>query len=89
MVGEEGDFSLLREIVNHEKMPNCETCKKHSPKTMSCEILSQISISNSSKTQNDAPYLLRIDLTGELLQQLPEMMGEYVRQDQLINKDVF
>ena len=39
--------------------------------------------------QNNAPKFLEVDLIGELLQQIPETRGEYVRQNYLINRFPF
>ena len=80
----EGDFSLLQDVMGHDKLEKCETCQKHSPSTNSLEILRQITISIGS--QEDSPKTIYIKDIGEhLLPQLGNASGEYVLQDRLIN----
>ena len=81
-VKEEGDFSLLQDVMGHGKQDHCETCQKHSPSTKSEEILRQITISTG--VPKDAPRKMQINLIGEPL--YPELnSGEYVLQDKMIN----
>ena len=83
IIKEEGDFSLLQNVVGHSKQYNCEICQKHSPTTTSKEILRQIVISIGS--QQDAPRIVEINLMGETLH--PELNSrEYVLQGEMINK---
>ena len=73
---------------NCEKLSNfcCQTCLSQSPTTKSIEILQQIKITNTTVKQTDAPKLLDIGLRGKPSGEILEIKGEYVRQDQLINR---
>ena len=78
----EGDFSLLQDILAHEKLENCKTCLIHSPSTNYTKILRQITITIGN--QNDATRIMQIDLNGGPLH--PELnSGEYVLQKEIIN----
>ena len=85
-IGQKGDLSMLKEILNHEKSQDCEICLKHSPTTNSLGLLQAISISSGS--QSNAPPKIQIHLDKGYLPQLqPDLcFGEYVLQDRLINR---
>ena len=84
MIGKEGDYSLLQEHVNHEKVQNCVTCQKHSPSTNSLEILHQITITSSNTGQNDLPKSLRVRFESE--NPILGISGDYLLQQRLINR---
>ena len=96
MIGKEGDYSILQETLNHAKLKDCEICQKHaaeycqkcknqSPLTNTMELLTQISITTSGD-QKDIPKRLKLELTGQFHEQLNKFRGEYILQEQMINR---
>ena len=99
MIAKEGDYSLLQEALNHAKLKDCEICQKHaanycrtcqnySPLTESMEILTKITIT-SSNGQKDIPKTLSLELTANVSQEHTELIGDYILQNQMINRFPF
>ena len=69
----------------YAKLNYCPNCHKE-PTINSKDILLQIKITSSSSAQNEAPKFLEIDVSGKILQEMPEIQGVYARQYHLINR---